>query len=51
MLVSPVRVQFTYEVLRTEDRALLATGTTVHAAVDRRGRPSRLPERVRSVLA
>jgi acyl-CoA thioester hydrolase len=51
MLVSPVRVQFIYEVLRTEDRTVLATGVTVHATLDRRGRPSRLPERVRSVFA
>ncbi len=51
MLVSPVRVQFTYEVRRSQDQTVLATGTTVHATLDRRGRPSRLPERVRSVLA
>jgi acyl-CoA thioester hydrolase len=50
-LVSPVRVRFTYEVLRIDDRRVLATGTTVHATLDRRGRPSRLPERVRSVLS
>jgi acyl-CoA thioester hydrolase len=50
MLVSPVRVQFTYEVMRAGDRTVLATGTTVHATLDRRGRPSRLPERVRSIF-
>ena len=50
-MLSPVRVQFTYEILRPSDAATLATGTTVHATVDRNGRPCRLPERVRTVLA
>jgi acyl-CoA thioester hydrolase len=50
-LLSPVRVQFTYEIVRTADQALLATGTTVHAALGRGGRPSRLPDRVRTLLA
>jgi acyl-CoA thioester hydrolase len=47
VLVSPVRVQFAYEIVRTADQLPLATGSTVHASLDRRGRPSRLPERVR----
>src|SRR5215475_5586398 len=42
-LVSPIRVQFTYEVVRTADAVTLATGTTVHATLDRSGRPCRLP--------
>ena len=50
-LVSPVRVKFTYEVVRATDAATLATGSTVHATLDRNGRPCRLPDRVRSVLA
>lgn len=50
-LLSPVRVQFTYEVVRAADAAMLATGTTVHATVDRAGRPCRVPERVRSWLS
>jgi acyl-CoA thioester hydrolase len=50
-VLSPVRVQFTYEVVRAADAAMLATGTTVHAALDRAGRPCRLPERVRTVLS
>lgn len=50
-LLSPVRVEFRYEVVRQADRALLATGRTVHAAVDSRGRPRRLPADVREVLA
>ena len=49
--VSPVRVQFTYEVVRMADEATLATGSTVHASLDLRGRPSRLPERVRTLLS
>ena len=49
-LVSPVRVQFTYEILRGDNRAVLASGHTVHAALGRGGRPCRLPERVRQLL-
>ena len=50
-MLSPVRVQFTYEVVRPADDALLATGQTVHAALDRAGRPCRLPDQVRSLFA
>ena len=50
-MLSPVRVKFTYEVVRAADAATLATGSTVHATLDRHGRPCRLPDRVRSVLA
>ena len=50
-MLSPVRVQFTYDIVRPADAAVLATGTTVHATLDRNGRPCRLPERVRTVLA
>ena len=50
-LLSPVRVEFRYEVVRRTDRTLLATGRTVHAAVDDQGRPRRLPADVREVLA
>lgn len=49
-LVSPVRVQFEYEVVRTGDGLSLATGRTIHAALDKDGRPCRLPERVRALL-
>jgi acyl-CoA thioester hydrolase len=49
-LVSPVRVKFEYEVVRPLDNATLATGHTVHASLDRTGRPCRLPERVRELL-
>ncbi len=50
-MLSPVRVQFTYEIVRPADEATLVTGTTVHATLDRAGRPCRLPERVRAVLS
>ena len=51
MLLSPVRVQFTYEIVRASDAAMLATGTTIHATLDRAGRPCKLPERVRAWLS
>jgi len=50
-MVSPVRVKFSYEVVRTADRTLLATGSTVHATLDRDGKPCRLPERVRALFS
>jgi len=50
-MMSPVRVQFTYEIVRPSDGARLATGATIHAALDRRGRPCRLPERVRTLFS
>ena len=50
-MVSPVRMEFTYAVTRREDATLAASGTTVHAAVDEKGRPCRLPERIRQVFA
>jgi len=50
-MLSPVRVKFSYEVVRAADAATLATGTTVHATLDRQGRPCRLPARVRGVFS
>ena len=49
VLHSPVRVEFSYEVLK-EDGTTAARGSTMHAAVDNQGRPTRLPERVREVF-
>lgn len=46
----PVRVAFRYRIERVADGALLASGTTRHAAVDRSGRPRRLPARLRELL-
>jgi acyl-CoA thioester hydrolase len=50
-MLSPVRVQFTYEVVRAADNATLATGSTIHATLGRDGRPCRLPDRIRRVLS
>jgi acyl-CoA thioester hydrolase len=50
-LLSPVRMEFTYEVRRVRDGEVAAEGRTVHAALDARGRPCRLPARVREVFA
>jgi acyl-CoA thioester hydrolase len=49
-LMTPVRIRFDYQVRRQGDDAPLASGHTVHAALDRSGRPCRLPARVREML-
>jgi len=49
--VSPVRMAFDYEIERCRDRALIATGRTVHATLDRAGKPVRIPARVKELLA
>jgi acyl-CoA thioester hydrolase len=50
-LVTPVRIRFDYDVRRLPEGAPAASGYTVHAALDADGRPCRLPERVRALLA
>ena len=50
-VLSPVRMEFTYEVRRIEDGDVAAAGRTVHAALDVNGRPCRLPARVHEVFA
>ena len=50
-MLSPVRMELTYEVLRREDGAIAASGRTVHAALDLAGKPCRLPDRIRQVFA
>jgi acyl-CoA thioester hydrolase len=50
-LLSPVRMEFTYEVRDAASEVVAATGRTVHAALDRDGKPCRLPERIREVFA
>jgi acyl-CoA thioester hydrolase len=50
-MLSPVRMEFKYEVVRRADQAVAASGRTVHAALDRTGKPCRLPERIRQVFA
>lgn len=49
-LLSPVRIAFDYVVSRPEDGLQIATGHTVHACVDRAGRPARLPARVKELF-
>ncbi len=50
-MLSAVRMEFTYEVVRKGESAVAASGRTVHAAVDTAGRPCRLPERIAQVFA
>jgi len=47
-LLTPVRIRFDYEIVRGVET--LVTGHTVHAALDPRGRPCRLPDGVRDLL-
>jgi acyl-CoA thioester hydrolase len=49
-LLSPVRVRFDYELMRAGADQPLAVAYTLHAALDRQGRPCRLPARVREIL-
>lgn len=61
-VLTPVRIRFDYELWRlsrrsdnaeadtADEESPLATGHTVHAAVDSTGRPCRLPPRVREML-
>lgn len=48
--VGGARVRFVYRVEGAEDGRLRATGSTMHAAVDERGRPRRLPSDLRTRL-
>ena len=50
-LLTPVRLRFDYEIRRAGDEEPIATGHTVHAATDPNGRPCRLPQAVRDLLA
>ena len=50
-MLSPIRMQFDYEVVRVDDGVVAAAGRTVHAALDPSGRPCRLPRRVAEVFA
>lgn len=49
-LESPVRISFDYEAVRRSDGAVMATGQSVHAAINLEGRPCRLPERVKDLF-
>ncbi len=48
---SPARLSFRYRLTRVADAALLATGSTEHAAVDQALRPVRLPAVLLDMLA
>jgi acyl-CoA thioester hydrolase len=50
-LVSPARIAFDYEIVRVADAVTVAKGRTVHATIDRAGRPTRLPARVKELMA
>jgi len=49
-VLTPVRLRFDYQAVRTAGEALVAEGHTVHAALGANGRPCRLPARVRELL-
>jgi acyl-CoA thioester hydrolase len=50
-LISPVRMEFQYEVFVKGQSDAAAVGRTIHAATGPDGRPCRLPGRVREVFA
>jgi acyl-CoA thioester hydrolase len=50
-ILTPARVRFQYEAVRRSDNAITATGHTVHASTDLRGRPHRLPERIKGLFS
>ena len=50
-ILSPVRIEFSYDISRSADGGQLATGKTMHAAVDLDGHLHRLPDEVQKVLA
>jgi acyl-CoA thioester hydrolase len=50
-MLSKVRMEFTYRVVRRGDDLLAASGRTVHAALDPTGKPCRLPDRIQQVFA
>ncbi|MEO6213024.1 MAG: thioesterase family protein [Vicinamibacterales bacterium] len=50
-MLSPVRMEFSYQVSRPEDQVTVASGRTVHAAIDTSGKPCRLPDRIRQAFA
>jgi acyl-CoA thioester hydrolase len=50
-MLSPVRMEFRYQVVERNGQVAVASGHTVHAALDPTGRPCRVPERVRQVFA
>lgn len=49
-MLSPIRVEFDYEVVRAADAGVIAVGRTTHASLDRDGHPCRLPQRVKGLF-
>jgi acyl-CoA thioester hydrolase len=50
-LLSAVRVQFDYEIVREASGVIAAVGRTVHAVLNPAGRPTRLPSQVRELFS
>ena len=50
-IASPVRMEFNYAVGLKGQQDVVAVGKTVHAALDRDGKPCRLPNRIREAFA
>jgi acyl-CoA thioester hydrolase len=50
-LLSAVRMQFDYEIVRCPGLEPIVKGRTLHAAVNPQGRPARLPARVKELFA
>jgi acyl-CoA thioester hydrolase len=50
-MLSPVRMEFSYQIVRRDGEQLAASGRTVHAALNPHGKPCRLPARVREAFA
>jgi acyl-CoA thioester hydrolase len=50
-LCSAVRLEFVYDVRMTSTNDIAASGRTIHVALNRAGRPCRLPDRIRGVFA
>lgn len=51
VVLSPIRIKFSYEVVRRADSVVIAAGHTVHAALDPAGKPRRLPDVIRREFA
>ena len=50
-MMTALRVEFTYELVRLQDERVLAAARTTHVAVNRDGRPCRLPGALRETFA
>jgi acyl-CoA thioester hydrolase len=50
-VTSPIRMEFTYEVVLRGRQGPIATGQTVHVALGKSGRPCRLPHQITGAFA